>query len=113
MIDLLNLGSIAAGIDMQLNERIKMRWVALGRSQNWVARAIGVKENTFSRWMKKPQKAIPVGKIRKLAEVLETDVNTLLGIPPVEIPEDASIPDMMQSIRAYLDQIDRLLGGKK
>ncbi len=87
--------------------------VRLGRSQKWVALQIGVPHNTFSVWMKKPTPPIPLTKLRKLAEVLETDVNTLLNIPPVEIPAEASIPDMMQSIRAYLDQIDRLLGGKK
>ncbi len=113
MIETLNSGSITAGIDMQLNERIRMLLGQRGRSQNWLARQIEVKHNTFARWMALPTPPIPPNKLRKLAEVLGTDINTLLGIPPVEIPAEASIPDMMQSIRAYLDQIDRLLGGKK
>lgn len=67
-----------------MRTRLKQHRVAASMTQVEVATEVGVKQPTYQRW-ESGAVSIPQAKINKLAEVLETDPQALLGKhPPIE-----------------------------
>ncbi|MCI7403911.1 MAG: helix-turn-helix domain-containing protein [Pyramidobacter sp.] len=65
---------------MGIGERIKRRRIELGITQTQLAQKIGVYRPTISDWERGAAENILVGNLRKVAEVLHTTPNDLLGV---------------------------------
>ena len=63
---------------MNFQERLKKRRLALGLTQSELAKKVGVTLRTIQNYESGFRKATNINIIRKLAEVLETDVDELL-----------------------------------
>lgn len=65
---------------MAIGERIKRRRIELGITQTQLAQEVGVYRPTVSKWERGATEKILVGNLRKVAEVLHTTPNDLLGV---------------------------------
>lgn len=82
-----------------VGEVIARRLAELGRSQSWLAVQMQVSANAVSLWIR--HGAITLSNLRKVAEVLDIPLGTLLavqaGVPSTSVPRarpPAAVPDV-------------------
>ena len=97
--------SNTAGCNMETKHFIKQRRLQLGLSQQEVARSVGVSEATVSRWESGDIANMGAGRIKLLAQVLQTSPMEILGgtsASPGEEddPRDPELVEYLQQLRS-------------
>lgn len=89
----------APGFAERLSERMKARKIGVRH----LARDSGLDKSTVSSWKRGGQRLVRVDKVRRVASVLETTAEDLLGLPAPAPPPDAMPSSQDELLRRLAD----------
>lgn len=89
----------------EFGERVKKRRLALGLSQDELAKMMNYGHRSSIQKLESGENSIPQDKIKRLAECLDTTIQSLMGWDQFEVTDSEFASMMFTMIEEHLDSI--------